>query len=260
MDPQAVARLAELWESGIAVLASIIKPRPEDAERDWYWPSYITPRPEIIEAVGKKRKTKGLKLNQVTLSEITKIIDTERLKKQIEEGHKTSEFFKTCPQKGVLRIRLPNDYVVKTETGDKKMVEPVDVTVGGTPLELARKEEAEALAKLNADRNPLTAERLAPYRTAVAARIKAEGGSMSTEKYLPKDKNGRLFKLIEEIGELNAALGKAGRWGMESFNPELPPDQRVENWQWILDEMQDVRDALDACEKDVRSFGEGRKQ
>jgi hypothetical protein len=76
---------------------------------------------------------------------------------------------------------------------------------------------------------------------------------MTTPKYLPKDRNGRLFKLIEEMGELNAALGKAGRHGMMSVNPELPIDLRETNAAWILREMDDVIAALTACRPDVEA-------
>lgn len=76
---------------------------------------------------------------------------------------------------------------------------------------------------------------------------------MSIARYLPKDRNGRLFKLIEEMGELNAALGKAGRWGMTSVNPELPSDQQETNAAWILREMDDVEAALKECRADVEA-------
>lgn len=77
---------------------------------------------------------------------------------------------------------------------------------------------------------------------------------MSDPRYLPNDKNGRLFHLIEECGELLAALGKAGRWGMDACNPELPYNQRESNAAWIKREIQDVRKAIDACELDIDSF------
>lgn len=75
---------------------------------------------------------------------------------------------------------------------------------------------------------------------------------MTTPKYLPKDRNGRLFKLIEEMGELNAALGKAGRHGMMSVNPELPVEQQETNAAWILREMDDVTAALKAYRRDIQ--------
>lgn len=77
---------------------------------------------------------------------------------------------------------------------------------------------------------------------------------MAVSKYLPKDRNGRLFRLIEEMGELNAALGKAGRWGMSSVNPELPEDQQETNAEWIMREIEDVEQALAAVKVDVAEF------
>lgn len=76
---------------------------------------------------------------------------------------------------------------------------------------------------------------------------------MTTPKYLPKDRNGRLFKLIEEMGELNAALGKAGRHGMLSVNPELPAEQQETNAAWILREMDDLIMAVADCRPDVEA-------
>lgn len=71
------------------------------------------------------------------------------------------------------------------------------------------------------------------------------------KEYMPLDHNSRLFYLIEELGELQSALGKAGRWGMESSNPELPPEERETNAEWIKREIADVRAALDLCEPDI---------
>jgi hypothetical protein len=68
---------------------------------------------------------------------------------------------------------------------------------------------------------------------------------------MPRDRNSRLFKLIEEMGELNAALGKAGRHGMLSVNPDLPVEQQETNAAWILREMDDVIAAVAACRPDV---------
>jgi len=76
---------------------------------------------------------------------------------------------------------------------------------------------------------------------------------MMKPQYVPKDRNQRLFKLVEELGELQAALGKAGRWGMLSVNPELPVEQQETNAAWILREMDDVQDAIKACREDVRA-------
>lgn len=75
--------------------------------------------------------------------------------------------------------------------------------------------------------------------------------AMMKSQYIPRNRNQRLFKLIEEMGELHAALGKAGRWGVLSVNPELPVDQQETNGAWILREMADVEAAIAACRLDV---------
>lgn len=58
-------------------------------------------------------------------------------------------------------------------------------------------------------------------------------------------------KVIEELGELQAALGKSLRSGWISTNPELPPGERITNAAWVRDEMRDVRGALDNLEREL---------
>jgi hypothetical protein len=58
-------------------------------------------------------------------------------------------------------------------------------------------------------------------------------------------------KMVEELGELQAALGKSIRWGWTSTNPELPIAERVTNIAWVRAEMQDVRDALDNLDREL---------
>lgn len=74
---------------------------------------------------------------------------------------------------------------------------------------------------------------------------------MNSEKYADKTREQRLFHLIEELGELAQAIGKAGRWGLESVNPELPAHRQIENAHWILSEIRDVRETMDAVERDL---------
>jgi len=50
--------------------------------------------------------------------------------------------------------------------------------------------------------------------------------------------------LVEELGELTAAIGKAMRWGLDSVNAELPPEQQETNRDWIRREIADVRRCL----------------
>jgi predicted HAD superfamily Cof-like phosphohydrolase len=48
---------------------------------------------------------------------------------------------------------------------------------------------------------------------------------------------------VEEAGELQAALGKAIRFGLESVNPELPPEEQERNIDWVRREAEDVIEA-----------------
>ena len=69
-------------------------------------------------------------------------------------------------------------------------------------------------------------------------------------EYKPKTTEQRLGYLIEECGELVSALGKTIRWGLDSFNPELPPEEQETNREWILREIKDVRRAISFIEAD----------
>ena len=70
-------------------------------------------------------------------------------------------------------------------------------------------------------------------------------------QYFPKTTEQRLGYLVEECGEVLAAVGKAQRWGLESFNPELPvvdprlrSGGRATNRRWILREIADLENAI----------------
>jgi hypothetical protein len=63
-------------------------------------------------------------------------------------------------------------------------------------------------------------------------------------KYMRPGVNFAIGKLIEECGELQAALGKSIRWGLGSVNPELPPEQQETNADWIDREINDVIGAI----------------
>ena len=64
-------------------------------------------------------------------------------------------------------------------------------------------------------------------------------------EYEPKTVDQKLGYLVEECGEVLHGVGKALRWGLESSNPELPPEQRVTNRNWILRELVDLQNAID---------------
>lgn len=62
--------------------------------------------------------------------------------------------------------------------------------------------------------------------------------------YVPKTLLQKLAYLAEEAGEVVSAVGKTIRWGTESSNPELPPEQRETNRDWILRELVDLERAI----------------
>ena len=78
---------------------------------------------------------------------------------------------------------------------------------------------------------------------------------MTGPKYMRPGLDFARGKAIEELGELQAALGKTLRWGWQSTNPELPPVQQETNASWVRREMADVRGALDNLEKEMERFG-----
>jgi len=71
------------------------------------------------------------------------------------------------------------------------------------------------------------------------------------KKYLPVSDAGRLAHAAEECGELIAAIGKTLRFGLDSYNPELPLHKRECNKDWVLREIKDVRMAIDALERNL---------
>lgn len=75
---------------------------------------------------------------------------------------------------------------------------------------------------------------------------------MTNPKYMRPGLDFARGKAIEELGELQAALGKSLRWGWESYNPELPVDQRESNADWVRREIADVRAAIDNLEREMK--------
>lgn len=74
---------------------------------------------------------------------------------------------------------------------------------------------------------------------------------MTDQKYMRPGLDFAVGKTVEELGELQAALGKTLRWGWHSANPELPSEQRETNLEWVLREITDVRGALDNLEREL---------
>lgn len=68
---------------------------------------------------------------------------------------------------------------------------------------------------------------------------------MTNQRYMRPGVPFAVGKAIEEMGELQAALGKTLRWGWYSVNPELPPTEQETNFDWVRRELADARNALD---------------
>lgn len=80
---------------------------------------------------------------------------------------------------------------------------------------------------------------------------------MTDQKYMRPGLPFAMGKAIEEAGEFLAALGKTQRWGWLSSNPELPPEQRETNEQWVRREIADLRGALDNLEQQMTPHAMG---
>jgi hypothetical protein len=63
-------------------------------------------------------------------------------------------------------------------------------------------------------------------------------------EYLRPGFDFALAHAIEETGEFLAAAGKTQRWGRDSYNPELQPEQRELNRDWLMRELGDLEGAI----------------
>lgn len=70
--------------------------------------------------------------------------------------------------------------------------------------------------------------------------------------YRPRTQEQKLGYLVEECGEVMAAVGKTIRWGLSSYNPEIPVKERETNRQWILRELQDLKQAIKMAENAIK--------
>lgn len=71
-------------------------------------------------------------------------------------------------------------------------------------------------------------------------------------KYKPTEESPfyqKMGYLTEECGEVLQASGKALRWGLDSVNPELPPEQQETNRDWLKREMADLKYAISLLEE-----------
>ena len=71
------------------------------------------------------------------------------------------------------------------------------------------------------------------------------------KQYMPITELQKLGYLVEECGEVMAAVGKTIRWGLDSSNPELPEQERETNRDWILREVSDLKDAIKIVEEEL---------
>lgn len=79
---------------------------------------------------------------------------------------------------------------------------------------------------------------------------------MSNPKYKQRGFSKQLSKVIEECGECLAAAGKTQRWGIASYNPELPSCEQESNFNWLRRELRDVKEAIDDLDETMqKEFG-----
>lgn len=78
---------------------------------------------------------------------------------------------------------------------------------------------------------------------------------MTDPKYYRPGIEPAIGKLVEECGEVLAAVGKTIRWGLESTNPEIPAEERERNADWIIRETHDLLGAIDNIFGELRKLG-----
>jgi hypothetical protein len=64
-------------------------------------------------------------------------------------------------------------------------------------------------------------------------------------KYFRNDFHGILFHVVQEASEVTKEAMKIAMYGLDSFNPELPIEQRETNRHALLREIDDLRHHLD---------------
>ncbi len=63
-------------------------------------------------------------------------------------------------------------------------------------------------------------------------------------QYMPKTIEAKLGYLVEECGEVLAAVGKTQRWGLASVDPTSKDDEPETNRAWVMRELQDLKNAI----------------
>lgn len=74
---------------------------------------------------------------------------------------------------------------------------------------------------------------------------------MTDPKYIRPGVPFALAHVVEECGEVLAAAGKCQRWGMDSVNPELPPEDQETNRDWLSRELDDLEGAIARLRKEL---------
>ena len=74
---------------------------------------------------------------------------------------------------------------------------------------------------------------------------------MVDSKYIRSGIPFALAHVVEECGEVLAAAGKCQRWGMDSVNPELLPEDQETNREWLLRELDELEGAIARLRKEM---------
>jgi hypothetical protein len=74
---------------------------------------------------------------------------------------------------------------------------------------------------------------------------------MVKRNYVRNDFDSIVGHLIEECGEVLAAAGKLLRWGPDSYNPEVPKDQRETNLAWLQREILDLESVITRAKEHI---------
>ena len=80
------------------------------------------------------------------------------------------------------------------------------------------------------------------------------------DRYRSTSPEQALAHVAEECAEFLAAHSKAMRWGWQSVNPELPPEQQETNHAWAMRELADVERAIAAFRKMERDDQDAAEQ
>ena len=77
-------------------------------------------------------------------------------------------------------------------------------------------------------------------------------------RFRPVTLQQKLGYLVEECGEVQAAVGKTFRWGLDGVNPNLPKKKQETNRSWVLRELEDLERAISEVRSVLRKPAGGR--